>query len=932
MATTPSQINRLYEFGSFRLDSHKRLLLKGSEPVSLTPKVIETLIVLVENRGRVVSKDELMKTLWPDSFVEESNLSQNIFVLRKALGDSQEKRYILTVPGRGYQFIEIVREIGEQQEKEVSVADAGSQSQVSVAPTDNHIGWRWAGIGVLILLVIGGGIVTYRRRHQTGSTIRETANPSSAVKLRRSVAVFEFRNLSQHPEDAWLSTALAEMFRTELAAGDQLRLVPGDQIAQATHEVPLVAAATLSKTSLIDLHSNLETDYVALGDYTVIGEGNKAQIRLDLRLQDTAEGEVVAQASATGNQSDLFTLVFQVGSRMREHFAVGETSTEQEEQVRASLPSNPKSARLYAEGLSKLREFEYKIAFDLLSQAVAAEPKSAEAHAAFGGTWQALGYDAKAIDETQKAMTLGKTLRPEEQLSIEGQYRRLNHEWPRAIEIYRTLNDLYPDNLDYALRLAQCQQAAGVGSDGLATLAAARKLPSPIGDDPRIDVFEAGVRTDLSDFKNAQAVAANGIDKGKQRHARLVLAQALRAEATALMWLGENGRARANLSEAKVLFAAAGDLRSAGAVMSLGGRMAYNEGNYEEARKHYEEALLVFQQVGNRQATARTTEAIGNVYYAEGQLLKAKRQYEEALVIAHEIESKLDISSMLGNIANVLDALGQLADSEKAQEQVLQLFKDVGNRRGVATTENNLANVLIEEGKLAKAEQNYQQAITHSRETGDKAEQGYDLLGWSDVFYYRDNLKDARDKAEQSLAIRKELGDQVEIAYTWGQLALICLAQGQHAEGEKFALDGVHQLENANVPENLASANSILVLVLLAEGKSAEAQAAASRAQALAAKTTERAAKFTTALAAARVDTATGKFADAKSKITPVLTQASKSGNFLFIFDARLALAEVALKSGQVAAGRAQIATLEKDARAKGFLLVARKARELAGS
>jgi DNA-binding winged helix-turn-helix (wHTH) protein len=121
--------------------------------------VIETLIVLVENRGRVVSKDELMKTLWPDSFVEESNLSQNIFVLRKALGDSQEKRYILTVPGRGYQFIEIVREIGEQQDKEVSVADAGSQSQVSVAQTGSHIGWRWAGIGVLILLVIGGGLL-----------------------------------------------------------------------------------------------------------------------------------------------------------------------------------------------------------------------------------------------------------------------------------------------------------------------------------------------------------------------------------------------------------------------------------------------------------------------------------------------------------------------------------------------------------------------------------------------------------------------------------------------------------------------------------------------------------------------------------------------------------------------------------------------------
>src|SRR5580765_8615222 len=143
MATTPSQINRLYEFGSFRLDSHKRLLLKGSEPVALTPKVIETLIVLVENRGRVISKDELMKTLWPDSFVEESNLSQNIFVLRKALGDSQEKRYILTVPGRGYQFIGTVRDIPVQPQEEVQIADAGLQSQTSDTGTSKHTNWRW---------------------------------------------------------------------------------------------------------------------------------------------------------------------------------------------------------------------------------------------------------------------------------------------------------------------------------------------------------------------------------------------------------------------------------------------------------------------------------------------------------------------------------------------------------------------------------------------------------------------------------------------------------------------------------------------------------------------------------------------------------------------------------------------------------------------
>ncbi len=99
-----------YEFGEFVLSPDERLLLRRSEPVPLTPKAFDTLVALVERRDRVAEKAELMLRLWPDHVVEEANLTQQIFTLRKALGDSPEGNlYIRTIPRHGYRFVAEVR-------------------------------------------------------------------------------------------------------------------------------------------------------------------------------------------------------------------------------------------------------------------------------------------------------------------------------------------------------------------------------------------------------------------------------------------------------------------------------------------------------------------------------------------------------------------------------------------------------------------------------------------------------------------------------------------------------------------------------------------------------------------------------------------------------------------------------------------------------
>src|SRR5258708_5314267 len=103
-----------YEFGEFKVDAVERLLLRRDQPVPLTQKVFDLLLLLVQNSGHVVEKDRLMREIWPDAFVEEGNLTQNISVLRKVLSDDG-RQYIQTVPRRGYRFVH-VREVMEESE------------------------------------------------------------------------------------------------------------------------------------------------------------------------------------------------------------------------------------------------------------------------------------------------------------------------------------------------------------------------------------------------------------------------------------------------------------------------------------------------------------------------------------------------------------------------------------------------------------------------------------------------------------------------------------------------------------------------------------------------------------------------------------------------------------------------------------------------
>jgi Tol biopolymer transport system component/DNA-binding winged helix-turn-helix (wHTH) protein len=225
--TNPTS-KQLYEFGPFRVDPEKELLLREGETVPLTPKTFQILLVLIRNRKELVTKDELLKAVWPDTFVEEANLSRNIFLLRKALGESpQDHQYVVTVPGRGYRFAEEVQFVPEQPLNIVAASHARVQVEVRES---RRRPWLAMVAGVLaIAVVVFGAVVAYRARANAGR-----AYPSF-VKAPRPVVTVP--GLVWYPALSPDGRQIAFTWRSDTQSlGDlYVQLIGGDQPLRLTH-------------------------------------------------------------------------------------------------------------------------------------------------------------------------------------------------------------------------------------------------------------------------------------------------------------------------------------------------------------------------------------------------------------------------------------------------------------------------------------------------------------------------------------------------------------------------------------------------------------------------------------------------------------------------------------------------------------------------
>ncbi len=258
----------------------------------------------------------------------------------------------------------------------------------------------------LILVVVSSALLRlYTMR--AGPTDLSGAGMAQDPGMRTSLAVLGFRNISGQPSYDWLSTALAELMATDLAAGEDLRLIDGESVARLRSSRPFFEGDTLAPDTLDTIRRSLGADYVILGSYLYLEEGG--QLTVQMKLQDARRGGTFASVKRTGSEGDLLELVSGASDVVRDKLGLVAISREEAQQaVRATLSQDPEANRLYFEALESLRAFDALAARDLLEQALEIDSDFAMAHAALSEAWLTLGYDREAEQSADLAFQLAE--------------------------------------------------------------------------------------------------------------------------------------------------------------------------------------------------------------------------------------------------------------------------------------------------------------------------------------------------------------------------------------------------------------------------------------------------------------------------------------------------------------------------------------------
>jgi len=483
MAVSFNQDTQIFDFGPFRLDVRERLFLKNGEPVQLMPKAFDILVVLIRNNGHLVDKSELLKEVWPDSFVEEGNLTQNIYLLRQALGEETRPACnIETVRGRGYRFVGEVREVLHiepitslvevpQQEaariEPVAGSDVIENRQIAF-PSNSSRRWLWARTLIGILLILGSVTFSYFLWS------RNSAETDQSGIKARSIAVLPFKAIGVEDDDELLGLGMADATIIKLSNLQQIPVLPTSTIFKYTgrERDPLTVGRELGVEAVLD--------------GTV--QHAKDRVRVTVQLLRVSDGKTLWSDKFDENFSNIFAVQDSISERLAQTLALKITN-DNKKHLTKRYTEDTEAYQSYLRGLyfwNKRTQEGVELAIKYFDEAITKDPDFALAHALLADSYVLIGYYEygrlnpdqayeKGKQAASKALELDDTI-AEAHVALAMIAQFYDHNQIAAEESYRRAISLNPDSATVHHRYSQFLHERGRFEESLAEIRLAQQL------------------------------------------------------------------------------------------------------------------------------------------------------------------------------------------------------------------------------------------------------------------------------------------------------------------------------------------------------------------------------------------------------------------------------------------------------------------------
>jgi len=477
---------QFYEFHPFLLDTIQHLLLKEGRPVALTPKTYDTLLLLVQNSGRMLSKEELMKTLWPDSFVEESNLTQQVSMIRRALGDSPgDPRFIVTVSGRGYRFSAEVRSWEDEKEHFgfasalQSVSQAASRNGEKVrsgelTATENaeliasplerkdHKKIRWTILSIAALALLAVAILAVTRSLHPA---KPKTNPASPV--HHSLAILPLQNLKRDPANDFLGFSLADAVITKLDYVSSLTVRPSTAVEKYRNQV----------IDIQKVAADLSVDTLLTGSFIRDGD----DLRITYQLIDAKAEKIMGRGTIDLKYDKLLRVQDNVAQQIINGLQLN-LSPSEADSIKPDAPINPLAYEYYLRGVDLHSEHNFPLAIKMLEKSTEIDPNYAPAWAYLGASYTSdAAFEFGGREQYRHAQTAYERALAIQPLQLDAHIFLANllvdtGKVEQAVRLLRDALKTYPNQAAVHWELGYAYRFAGMLNQSVAECERARQL------------------------------------------------------------------------------------------------------------------------------------------------------------------------------------------------------------------------------------------------------------------------------------------------------------------------------------------------------------------------------------------------------------------------------------------------------------------------